>query len=113
MIVPDESKLHPSYLLGYLNSTVFECWYRLKGKNKGTLLEFLAGPLQEVPVPICSEEACYSIVKIVEEIEEKTTESGPPVLLGYQKAIDTILFRELTLSLSEQRQIYKYVNLFK
>ena len=113
MIVPDEAKIHPLYLLGYLNSTVFECWYRLKGKNKGSLLEFLTSPLQEVPIPLCPPRAEKDIVEIIQSIETKVSSSSePPPLSGHIKAIDAILFRALDLSLSEQRRLYKYVNLF-
>ena len=113
MIVPNEAQIHPSYLLGYLNSTVFECWYRLKGKNKGALLEFLTSPLQEVPIPLCSQRSVDEIATIVRSIEGKVSSSSDPdPLSGHIKAIDSILFRELNLSLSEQRRVYKYVNLF-
>ena len=113
MIVPNEDKIHPLYLLGYLNSTIFECWYRLKGKNKGTLIEFLTSPLQEVPIPLCSPDAIEEIVTIVQSIENKvSTSKEPPPLTWHIKAIDSVLFRELQFSLSEQRKLYKYVNLF-
>ena len=112
LIVPNEDKIHPLYLLGYLNSTIFECWYRLKGKNKGALMEFLTSPLQEVPIPIASLQATSNIVNIVEEIHTRQNYSDEIPLSGYTKAIDAVFFRHLNLTLSEQRQIYKYVNLF-
>jgi hypothetical protein len=114
MVVVDESKIDRYFLLGYLNSTVFECWYRLKGKNRGAMLEFLAHPLQQVPIPRLSEDIELQISKTVRTLEyiEDTDSRWFLEVKTTQDTIDQILFKSLNLSLAQQRQMYKFVQQF-
>ena len=113
LIIPNSAEVSPLYVLAYLNSTIFECWYRLKGKNKGSLLEFLTSPLQQVPIPMLSPESQSVIVEMVEDLMNLCEHEDSAITTGHKKSLDAIFFRELKLSLKEQRQIYKYVKLFQ
>lgn len=114
MIVVEDSKIDRYFLLGYLNSTIFECWYRLKGKTRGTILEFLAHPLQQVPIPRLTTEIESRIAKVVTVLQsiEDTDVLWVSEVKTAQDTIDQILFKALNLSLAQQRQIYKFIQRF-
>jgi hypothetical protein len=114
MIVVDDSKIDRYFLLGFLNSTIFECWYRLKGKNRGVMLEFLASPLQQVPIPRISLETESTIATAVADlhsIDVGSSRWGAQVKMT-KETIDQLLFKALNLSLAKQRQMYKFVQPF-
>ena len=53
-------------LLGILNSSFMEFWFREVGKRKGKMLEFFSDPLRRIPIP--REESRYLIFKDIQEI---------------------------------------------
>ena len=70
-IVPNnEEDLHP--LLGILNSSTFEFYYKEAGKTKGKMLEFFSDPLKKVPIPTSIEmRKLAPKIKIILEIKNK------------------------------------------
>ena len=78
------------------------------------MLEFLANPLQQVPIPRISVEIESNIATAVEELHSIDVMSSRWTLdvKIVKDTIDQALFKALSLSLAQQRQMYKFVQQF-
>ncbi len=106
-----------AYLLGYLSSSLFECWYRLKGKSKGNVLEFLAGPLQSVPIPRLTPTLEGEIAELTREGIEQVKRCSPhdeehkETLVQEQcKRLDRAFYRALNIDQTTQERIRTHLN---
>ncbi len=106
-IVPnDENMLY--YLLGILNSTIFEFWYKEAGKRKGKMLEFFSHPLRKSPIPLINEKEeikdhVKSIVKMsTRERGKETTE-----IVKKQAIIDQLIVEGMGIKQSDFEKILK------
>ncbi len=105
-----------AYLLGYLSSSLFECWYRLKGKYKGNMLEFLAGPLQEVPIPrldpAIEQEIAEGTRKGIDQIEHGAfldEQKRHDFIQNHIQRLDRIFYEALDMDATVQECIHTYL----
>jgi len=65
-IIPKEYPLN--FLLGVLCSKVVYAWLKVRGKNKGEILELFYDPLSKIPIPKLDNELNIKIAKDIENI---------------------------------------------
>ncbi len=112
-IICDSQKIHSLYLLGYLNSCLFEFWYRLKRQSKGNLVDFLASPLQDVPIPRMDTECENEIIRQVQLLlyykDKDTPTRWNTRINNTTTSLNKTFFKGLKITSFEQQQISKYV----
>ncbi len=68
IVLKDSARIDLYYLLGLLNSSVIERWYRHLGKRKGRVFEMFSNPLRRIPILMASPSDQQYVKKRVLEI---------------------------------------------
>jgi hypothetical protein len=88
-IVPKDEK-DTLAILGILNSSFTNFWFREAGKTKGKMLEFFSFPLKGIPIPPISERAIVSkYVRQILSLLDKSKDGIEPQILEIEAEIDS------------------------
>lgn len=96
------------YLLALLNSNLYKCWFNVKGKKKGNILELFQKPLSEIPIKNCHKSEQMPFIEAIEEIITLTNQENfqnderiKSQVRDYEKQIDLLTYKHYGLSSEE------------
>ena len=78
------------FLLGVLNSKLIYKWLKIKGKNKGEILELFYEPLSKIPIPILDTPERQLLATQIEELVEEILQVKNTPTVGVERSLGVV-----------------------
>jgi adenine-specific DNA-methyltransferase len=98
-------RLDQKFLLGLLNSKLFEFWLRKKGKMQGDNFQIDKQPILEMPIYCPLDKSQLSLIELVDQILISKKGNNKIDTIAFEKQIDNLVYKLYELTYDEIKVI--------